>query len=60
MLKYLRDKLFFDLGPTATTDLSRDICRVSGITSGVYYRDGRRQYFLSTDVDRRMKKKKST
>ena len=25
MLKYLRDKLFFDLGPTATTDLSRPL-----------------------------------
>ena len=47
MLKYLRDKLFFDLGPTATTDLSRPLrhdcvaailtrhatCRVSGITN---------------------------
>ena len=27
MLKYLRDKLFFDLGPTATTDLSRPFLR---------------------------------
>ena len=25
MLKYLRDKLFFDLGPTAITDLSRPL-----------------------------------
>ena len=25
MLKYLRDKLFFDLGPIATTDLSRPL-----------------------------------
>ena len=47
MLKYLRDKLFFDLGSTATTDLSRPLrhdyvaaiftrhatCRVSGITN---------------------------
>ena len=35
MLKYLRDKLFFDLRPTATTDLSRPLrhdlvaCRAS-------------------------------
>ena len=37
MLKYLREKLFINLGPTATTDLSRDICRVSGITNHIHY-----------------------